>query len=89
MESEIFNCFLLAHDFHLDKDTEAVFEHFQNRVGLVKEDKNQYKGVFCIDLKDVDDADKDELKRSLKRRFATCATNLWATFYTKCMGIKF
>lgn len=41
MESEIFNCFLLVHDFHLDKDTEAVFEHFQNRVGLVKEDKNQ------------------------------------------------
>ncbi|KAH9326449.1 hypothetical protein KI387_006627 [Taxus chinensis] len=43
-----------AMDFHLDKDTESAFSRFQNGINLLKQDKNLFKGLFYIAIKDVD-----------------------------------
>ncbi|KAH9326648.1 hypothetical protein KI387_006826, partial [Taxus chinensis] len=49
-------------DFHLDKETENMFQRFQNGVNLVKSDEKIFKGLFFIAIKDVDLADVEELK---------------------------
>ncbi|KAH7438563.1 hypothetical protein KP509_04G020600 [Ceratopteris richardii] len=49
-------------DFHMDKETEAIFQRFQHGVNLVKADDKLFKGVFYIAVKDVDCADVEDLK---------------------------
>ena len=58
------NCytFLLNQDFHLDKETEAIFQHFQSGVNLVKNDKTLFIGLFYIAIKDVDVFDVEDFK---------------------------
>ena len=41
-------------DFHLGKETEAIFQRFQSGVNLVKNDEKLSKGLFYIATKDVD-----------------------------------
>ncbi len=54
---------LVLQDFHLDKETEAVFERFQSGVSLFKVDAKLFKGLFYMAIKDVDTADVEDLKK--------------------------
>ncbi|MCO5576995.1 hypothetical protein L7F22_030816 [Adiantum nelumboides] len=49
-------------DFHMDKETEATFQRFQDGVSLVKADQKLFKGLFYMAIKDVDAADVEDLK---------------------------
>ena len=52
----------LNQDFHLDKETEAIFHRFQTGVSLLKNDEKLFKGLFYIAIKYVDVSDVEELK---------------------------
>ncbi|MCO5596632.1 hypothetical protein L7F22_050699 [Adiantum nelumboides] len=49
-------------DFHLDKETEALFQQFQDGGSLVKTDDKLFKGLFYMEIKDMDASDVDNLE---------------------------
>ncbi|KAH7282153.1 hypothetical protein KP509_35G015100 [Ceratopteris richardii] len=61
-------------DFHMDKETEAIFQRFQHGVTLVKADDKLFKGVFFIAVKDVDNADVEDLKVEFYEKIRTMCT---------------
>ncbi|GLJ12793.1 hypothetical protein SUGI_0197940 [Cryptomeria japonica] len=73
-------------DFHLDKETEAVFNRFQNGVSLVKSDKKLFKGLFYIAIKDVDLADVEDLKDEFRIKLLQICKRSRENFLTKMYG---
>ncbi|GLJ12791.1 hypothetical protein SUGI_0197900 [Cryptomeria japonica] len=73
-------------DFHLDKETEAVFQRFQNGVSLVKSDEKLFKGLFYIAIKDVDLADVDDLKDEFRIKLLQICKRSRENFLTKMYG---
>ena len=84
--SEVMFCNLTIfnkNDFHLDKEIEVVFNHFQNGVSLVKSDKMLFKGLFYIAIKDVDLADVVDLKDEFCLKLLQICKRLREFFLTK------
>eukprot|EP01018_Ginkgo_biloba_P007841 Gb_06198 [translate_table: standard] len=73
-------------DFHLDKETEAVFNRFQNGVSLVKHDDKLFKGLFYIAIKDVDSSDVDDLKTEFHAKLLQICKKSRENFITKMYG---
>ena len=76
----------LNQDFHLDKETEAIFQRFQSGVKLVKNDENLFKGLFYIAIKDVDVSDVDELKDEFRVKILQICKRSCENFLTKMYG---
>ncbi|KAH9290309.1 hypothetical protein KI387_034426, partial [Taxus chinensis] len=73
-------------DFHLDKETENVFQRFQNGVNLVKSDEKLFKGLFFIAIKDVDLADVEDLKDEFPVKLLQIRKRSHENFLTKMYG---
>ncbi|KAG0585018.1 hypothetical protein KC19_3G251200, partial [Ceratodon purpureus] len=73
-------------DFHLDKETEAIFERFQSGVSLVKEDKKLFQGLFYMGIKDVDSSDVEDLKVEFQEKIAQICGKSQENFLTKMYG---
>ncbi|KAH9320477.1 hypothetical protein KI387_015116 [Taxus chinensis] len=73
-------------DFHLDKETEIVFQRFQNGVNLVKSDEKLFKGLFYIAIKDVDLADVEDLKDEFRVKLLQICKRSRENFLTKMYG---
>ena len=76
----------LNQDFHLDKDTEAIFQRFQSEVNLVKNDENIFKGLFYISIKDVDVSDIEKLKDEFRVKLLQICKRSRENFLTKMYG---
>lgn len=76
----------MLQDFNLDKDTEAVFERFQNAVSLVKQDSRLFKGLFYIAIKDVVSSDVDELKEEFITKIERLCEKVEESFLTRMYG---
>jgi len=77
---------LCVQDFHLDKETEAVFERFQSGVSLVKQDDKLFKGLFYMAIKDVDGADVEDLENEFYEKIAKICNKTQHNFLTKMYG---
>ncbi len=77
---------LCLQDFHLDKETEAVFERFQSGVSLVKQDDKLFKGLFYMAIKDVDGADVEDLENEFYEKIAKICNKTQHNFLTKMYG---
>ncbi|KAH9301320.1 hypothetical protein KI387_012903, partial [Taxus chinensis] len=73
-------------EFHLDKETENVFQRFQNGVNLVKSDEKLFKGLFFIAIKDVDLADVEDLKDEFPIKLLQIRKRSHENFLTKMYG---
>ncbi|KAH9326448.1 hypothetical protein KI387_006626, partial [Taxus chinensis] len=73
-------------DFHLDKETENMFQRFQNGVNLVKSDEKLFKGLFFIAIKDVDLADVEDLKDEFPVKLLQIRKKSHEKFLTKMYG---
>jgi hypothetical protein len=69
-------------DFHLDKETEAVFERFQSGVNLFKEDAKVFKGLFYMAIKDIDTADVEDLKKEFFQKVLKICSKSQDNFLT-------
>ena len=76
----------LNQDFHLDKETEAIFQRFQSGVNLVKNDEKLFKGLFYIAIKDVDVSDVEELKDEFRVKLLQICKRSRENFLTKMYG---
>ena len=76
----------LNQDFHLDKETEAIFQRFQSGVNLVKNDEKLFKGLFYIATKDVDVSDVEELKYEFCVKLLQICKISHENFLTKMYG---
>ena len=76
----------LNQDFHLDKETEAIFQRFQSGVNLVKNDENILKGLFYIAIKDVDVSNVEELKVEFHVKLSQICKISCEKFLTKMYG---
>jgi hypothetical protein len=77
---------LCLQDFHLDKETEAVFERFQSSVSLVKQDDKLFKGLFYMAIKDVDVADVEDLETEFYEKIGKICNKTQHNFLTKMYG---
>jgi hypothetical protein len=77
---------LCLQDFHLDKETEAVFERFQSGVSLVKQDDKLFKGLFYMAIKDVDGADVEDLENEFHEKIAKICNKTQHNCVTKMYG---
>jgi hypothetical protein len=77
-------------DFHLDKETEIVFDRFQTGINLVKQDKDKklFKGIFYIAIKDVDSSDVDDLKHEFEEKISRICAKTHENFLSKMYGGK-
>ncbi|KAL3698231.1 hypothetical protein R1sor_012307 [Riccia sorocarpa] len=73
-------------DFHLDKETEAVFQRFQNGVSLVKADSKLFRGLFHMAIKDVDNSDVEDLKKEFCSKIQQICSKSQENFLTKMYG---
>ncbi|CAM6093207.1 unnamed protein product [Calypogeia fissa] len=73
-------------DFHLDKETEAIFERFQNGVSLVKTDDKLFRGLFYMAIKDVDTSDVEELKKEFFSKISQICSKSQDNFLTRMYG---
>ena len=78
------NCDL--QDFHLDKETEAVFEKFQSGVSLVKKDAKLFQGLFYIAIKDVDASDVEDLKMEFQEKILQICNKSKQNFLANMYG---
>ncbi|KAL3699205.1 hypothetical protein R1sor_017227 [Riccia sorocarpa] len=92
LEASIFNAAISnltifnKKDFHLDKETEAIFQRFQNGVSLVKADSKLFKGLFYMAIKDVDSSDVEDLKREFYSKIQQICSKSQDNFLTKMYG---
>ncbi|KAH7282158.1 hypothetical protein KP509_35G015400 [Ceratopteris richardii] len=70
-------------DFHMDKETEAIFQRFQHGVTLVKDDDKLFKGEFFIAVKDVDSADVEDLKVEFHEKIQTMCNRTSENFFLR------
>ncbi|MCO5596633.1 hypothetical protein L7F22_050700 [Adiantum nelumboides] len=73
-------------DFHLDKETETLFQQFQDGVSLVKTDNKLFKGLFYIAIKDVDASDIDDLENEFYAKISHICSKTSENFLTYMYG---
>ncbi|XP_057849508.2 uncharacterized protein LOC131060346 [Cryptomeria japonica] len=75
--------------FELDKDTESAFNRLQSGINLVKQDKKLFKGLFYIDIKDVDTPDEDHLIQEFNGKISQIWSKWPEDFISKMYDRKF
>ena len=78
--------FLLNQDFHLDKETEAIFWCFQSGAKLVKNDEKLFIGLFYIAIKDASVSNMEDLKNEFSVKLLHICKIFRENFLTNMYG---